>query len=72
MDPVYTDNEAADKLAKTTDGRYISIQEVSRVNLVVKGVKGKNQLADPLKKLNPMSTMTAWKATIGIGAGMQT
>ena len=38
-------------------------------DLVVKGVKGKNQIADPLRKLTSMSTITVWKAKIGIGAG---
>ena len=71
-----TDNEAADKLTRNhayhrrtrhIDHKYHYVrQEAQRGNLVIKGVKGKDQLADPLTKITPMATISTWKLQVGI------
>lgn len=61
---LYTDNEAADKLARSHQYHHRKVALlVNNGNLTV---YGKKQLADPPTKLVPMSTITIWKSTIGI------
>lgn len=73
---LYTDNEAAHKLTRNhsyhrrtryIDHKYHYLhQEAQSGNLKIVGIMGKDQLADPLTKLVPMTTITAWKSVIGI------
>ena len=73
MDPsvtLYTDNEAAIKLTKTqtfhrrtrhVEHKWHFIREmVDRKLLIVKGIKGKENPADPLTKLLPMTVLRSW------------
>jgi transposase InsO family protein len=79
---LYTDNEAACKLTKNhmyhrrtrhIDHKYHYIRQEARSgNLVIKSVAGNNQLADPLTKLLPMSSIKAWKKTIGLTSSTPT
>ena len=68
---VYTDNEAAAKLTKTQkfhqrsrhiEHRFHYIRQlVTKQQLVVKGISGKENPADILTKLLPMTVVTKWK-----------
>ena len=74
---LYTDNEAALKLTKTQtfyrrtrhiEHRFHYIRElVDQKTLHITGIKGKNNPADPLTKLLPMSSIGRWKTEISIG-----
>ena len=67
---LYTDNEAAIKLTKTqtfhrrtchVEHKWHFIREmVDRKLLIVKGIKGKENPADPLTKLLPMTVLRRW------------
>ena len=74
---LHTDNEAALKLTKTQtfhrrtrhiEHRYHYIRElVDQKVIQITGIKGKNNPADPLTKLLPMSSIGRWKTEISIG-----
>ena len=74
---LYTDNEAALKLTKTQtfhrrtrhiEHRYHYIRElVDQKTIQITGIKGKNNPADPLTKLLPMSSIGRGKTEISIG-----
>ena len=74
---LYTDNEAALKLTKTQtfhrrtrhiEHRFHYIRElVDQKAIRIAGIKGKNNPADPLTKLLPMSSIGRWKTEISIG-----
>ena len=74
---LYTDNEAALKLTKTQtfhrrtrhiEHRFHYIRElVEQKAIRIAGIKGKNNPADPLTKLLPMSSIGRWKTEISIG-----
>ena len=74
---LYTDNEAALKLTKTQtfhrrtrhiEHRFHYIRElVDQKAIQIAGVKGKDNPADPLTKLLPMSSIGRWKTEISIG-----
>ena len=67
---LYVDNEAAIKMTKTQtfhrrtrhiEHRHHFIREMVDRNLImVKGIRGKENLADPLMKLLPMTTLKTW------------
>ena len=67
---LYTDNEAAIKLTKTqtfhrrtrhVEHKWHFIREmVDRKLIIVKGIKGKENPADPLTKLLPMTVLRSW------------
>ena len=67
---LYTDNEAAIKLTKTqtfhrrtrhVEHKWHFIREmVDRKLIIVKGIKGKENPADPLTKLLPMTVLRNW------------
>ena len=71
---LYVDNEAAIKLTKTQtfhrrtrhmEHRHHYIRElVDQKKVVVKGIPGKENPADPLTKLIPMTSLTKWKKEI--------
>ena len=73
----YTDNEAALKLTKTQtfhrrtrhiEHRFHYIRElVDQGSIQITGIKGKNNPADPLTKLLPMSSIGRWKTEVSIG-----
>ena len=74
---LYTDNEAALKLTKTQtfhrrtrhiEHRFHYIRElVDQGSIKLIGIKGKDNPADPLTKLLPMSSIGQWKTEISIG-----
>ena len=74
---LHTDNEAALKLTKTQtfhrrtrhiEHRFHYIRELVDQGLIqITGIKGKNNPADPLTKLLPMSSIGQWKTAISIG-----
>ena len=74
---MFTDNEAALKLTKTQtfhrrtrhiEHRFHYIRElVDQKAIRIAGIKGKNNPADPLTKLLPMSSIGRWKTEISIG-----
>ena len=74
---MFTDNEAALKLTKTQtfhrrtrhiEHRFHYIRElVDQKAIRIAGIKGKNNPADPLTKLLPMSSIGQWKTEISIG-----
>ena len=74
---MYTDNEAALKLTKTQtfhrrtrhiEHRFHYIRElVDQKAIRIAGIKGKNNPADPLTKLLPMTSIGRWKTEISIG-----
>ena len=74
---MYTDNEAALKLTKTQtfhrrtrhiEHRYHYIRElVDKGMITIQGIKGKENPADPLTKILPMSTIGSWKMKNCIG-----
>ena len=74
---LYTDNEAALKLTKTQtfhrrtryiEHRYHYVRELVDQDLIqITGIKGKNNPADPLTKLLPMSSIGQWKTEVSIG-----
>ena len=74
---LHTDNEAALKLTKTQtfhrrtrhiEHRYHYIRElVDQKAIQITGIKGKNNPADPLTKLLPMSSIGRWKTETSIG-----
>ena len=68
---IYVDNEAAIKLTKTQkfhrrtrhiEHKYHYVREmVNRDLVIIKGISGKQNPADPLTKLVPMSTLANWR-----------
>ena len=74
---LHTDNKAALKLTKTQtfhrrtrhiEHRYHYIRElVDQKAIQITGIKGKNNPADPLTKILPMSSIGRWKTEISIG-----
>ena len=73
---LYTDNEAALKLMKTQtfhrrtrhiEHRYHYIRGLVDKGLIIRGISGKNNPADPLMKLLPMSLIGPWKTENYIG-----
>ena len=74
---LYTDNEAALKLTKTQtfhrrtrhiEHRYHYIRElVDQGAITIQGIKGKENPADPLTKILPMSSIGQWKTRNSIG-----
>ena len=74
---MFTNNEAALKLTKTQtfhrrtqhiEHRFHYIRElVNQKAIRIAGIKGKNNPADPLTKLLPMSSIGRWKTEISIG-----
>ena len=74
---LYTDNEAVLKLTKTQtfhrrtrhiEHRYHYIRElVDQGVITIQGIKGKENPADPLTNILPMSSIDSWKAKNFIG-----
>ena len=74
---LHTDNEAALKLTKTQtfhrrtrhiEHRFHYIRELVDQGIIrIIGIKGKDNPADPLTKLLPMSSIGQWKMAISIG-----
>ena len=74
---LFTDNEAALKLTKTQtfhqqtrhiEHRFHYIRELVNQNAIqISGIKGKNNPADPLTKILPMSSIGRWKQENCIG-----